>query len=216
MTSSSKDTLFLCFRFLSLPNDAPGSLQDFTRHLCLDVLTLSWLTGVFDSGEYFPTLVRFLSPICKRVSPGDKLQSSVPLWSCGSVFSSQRIINLLSVFATARRCVKIVKSLRVKVKVSCMFAISLVHMASFRHSEMKEDKDGSVKRCSRERRRRWGDAGKEDRGGARLGEERPVLHNWGGTHPFWSRTQSRVMVCCSSSPLISWRKDINSRWSLSL
>lgn len=163
MTSSSKDTLFLCFTFLSLLNDAPGSLQDFTRHLCLDVLTLSWLTGIFETslellessghlGEYFPMLVAFLSSICKRVSPEDKLQSSVPLGSCGGVFSSQRIINLLGqFFATAPRCVKIFKSLWVKVKVCCMFAISLVHMASFRHSEMKEDKDGSVKRCSRER-----------------------------------------------------------------
>lgn len=189
MTSSSKDTLFLCFTFLSLPNDAPGSLQDFTRHLCLDALTLSWLAGVSETslellessghlGEYLQTLVRLLSPICKRVSPGDKLQSSVPLGSCGGMFSSQRIMNLLwRFFAAAPRCVEIFKSLWVKVKVSCMFAISLVHMASFRHSEMKEDKDGSVKRCFRERRRRWGDAGKEGRGGARLGEERLVLHN---------------------------------------
>lgn len=186
MTSSSKDTLFLCFTFLSVPNDAPGSLHDFTRHLCLDVLTLSWLTGVFETslelsassghlGEDFPTLVRFLSPICKQVSPGDKPQS-VPPGICGGVSSSQRIIHLLwQFFATASRCVKIFKSLRVKVKVSCMFAMSLVCMTSFRHSEMKEDKDGSVKRCSGERR--WGDAGKEGRGGAKLGEERLVLHN---------------------------------------
>lgn len=40
MTSSSKDTLFLCFTILSLPNEAPGSLLDFTRHLCLCVLRL--------------------------------------------------------------------------------------------------------------------------------------------------------------------------------
>lgn len=189
MTSSSKDTLFLCFTFLSLPNEAPGSLQDFTRHLCLDMLTLSLLTGVFETslellessghlGKYFPTHVRFLSPICKRVFPEDKLQSSVPLGSCGGVFASQRIINLLWwFFATASRCVKIFKSLWVKVKVFCMFAIGLVHMASFRHSEMKEDKDVSVKRCSRERRWRWGEAGKEGRGGARLDEQRLVLHN---------------------------------------
>lgn len=177
MTSSSKETLFLCFTILSLPNEAPGSLQDFTRHLCLRVLRLP-------------------EPISISGTSSELLEP----WAWGNLGEDSPTFIWFSSFTW--------KTFLVNVKVSCMLAISLVHMASFRHSGIKEAIDAKLKRCAGSGGG-WGATEEEGRGGTRLDEQGLVLHNWGAPIPFWSRTQNRVKLRCSSSSLIIRRNDIN-------
>lgn len=175
MTSSSKDTLFLCFTILSLPYEAPGSLQDFTRHLCL-------------------RMRRLPEPISISGTSWDLFE---PLAQGHSGEDSSTFIRFPFTW----------KTFLVNVKVSCMLAVGLVNVASSRHLNIKEAIDAKLGG--------WG-ATKGNWGGTRLDKEGLVLHNRGGPNPFWSRTQNRVKVRCSSSSLIIWRNGINNCWWLSL
>lgn len=183
MTSSSKDTLFLCFPILSLPNEAPGSLQDFTRHLCLRVLRLPEPISI--SGTSWV----LFEPLAQGHSAEDSL--------------------------TFIRFPFTWKTFLVNLKVSCMLATSLVNVASSRHLDIKEATDAKLKRWSGPGGG-WGATEVDSWGGSRLDEQGLVFHSREGPHPFWSRTQNRVKVSCSSSSLIIWRNDINNRWWLSL
>lgn len=206
MTSSSKDTRFLFFRFLSLTGKSPGVVQiwqDLRRPLGLRVFRLSLLAGSCRIPSELSLLLgsrrlwalEFLTSLNMLSSrPTDVLQSSVSPKSWGGISSWQKMTNPLCLFVTASCLGTLPESSLRKLKMSGILKKSLVQGDSFWHSAAEKAEEGQ-----------------------RMGSHavrlplQPLLPNKrGAVLPVWSRMQKQVMGSSSSTSWIVRPEDINS------